>query len=156
MVRRLLRLLPVALVLGPWALGLLLPPVLFAREQSSDRFWPQWRGPHWTGVSRNATPPLEWSESKNIRWKVEIPGRGSATPVVWGDRVFVTTAVPTTVAGAAGHAPLGRTPVAHKYVVMALDRKTGKVVWEHIAKEETPHEASHPENGTWASASAAR
>ena len=66
------------MVLGPWALGLLLPPVLFAREQSSDRFWPQWRGPHWTGVSRNATPPLEWSESKNIRWKVEIPGRGSA------------------------------------------------------------------------------
>ena len=47
------------------------------------------------------------------------------------------------------------TPVAHKFIVIAIDRKTGKVVWERVAKEEAPHEASHPENGTWASASAA-
>jgi outer membrane protein assembly factor BamB len=126
-----------------------------AREQTADRYWPQWRGPQATGVSRNATPPLEWSEQKNIRWKVEIPGRGSATPVVWGDRVFVLSAVPVGVAANSVHAPLGRSPVAHKYLVMAFDRKTGKVVWERVAKEETPHEASHPENGTWASASAA-
>jgi outer membrane protein assembly factor BamB len=129
--------------------------VLSAREQTADRYWPQWRGPHATGVSRNATPPVEWSEQKNIRWKIEIPGRGSATPVIWGDRVFVLSAVPVGVAAPSAHAPLGRSPVAHKYVVMALDRKTGKVVWERVAKEETPHEASHPENGTWASASAA-
>jgi outer membrane protein assembly factor BamB len=135
--------------------ALCLLPSLAAREQTADRYWPQWRGPHATGVSRNATPPLEWSEQKNIRWKIEIPGRGSATPVIWGDRVFVLSAVPVGVADASAHAPLGRSPVAHKYVVMALDRKTGKVVWERVAKEETPHEASHPENGTWASASAA-
>jgi outer membrane protein assembly factor BamB len=139
----------------------LLFPVLFLSlcpplhaEQAAE-YWPQWRGPHSTGVSRSAKPPLEWNEKKNIRWKIEIPGRGSATPVVWGDRVFVLSAVPIGVSGDQAHAPLGRAPVAHKYTVMALDRRTGKVVWEQTAKEETPHEASHPENGTWASASAA-
>ena len=149
-----LRLLTLAFGLWPLAFCLAFAAAP-AAQQNADRFWPQWRGPHATGVSRSAMPPLEWAEGKNIRWKVEIPGRGSATPVVWGDRVFVTTAVPTTVEGAAAHAPLGRAPVAHKYVVMALDRMSGKVVWERVAKEETPHEASHPENGTWASASAA-
>ena len=68
--------------------------VLSAQTPSADRYWPQWRGPDMTGVSKHATPPLEWSETKNVRWKVEIPGRGSATPVVWGDRLFVLTAVP--------------------------------------------------------------
>ena len=121
---------------------------------AGDRFWGQWRGPHATGVSRMATPPLEWSEGKNVRWKVEIPGRGSASPVVWGDRVFVLTAVPAGVDLAASHQPLGRSLPVHKYVVMALDRKTGKVVWEKVAKEEAPHEAAHQENGTWASSSA--
>lgn len=56
--------------------------------------WPAWRGPDATGVSSTAKPPLEWGETKNIRWKVEIPGRGSASPIVWRDRVFVLTAVP--------------------------------------------------------------
>jgi outer membrane protein assembly factor BamB len=121
-----------------------------------DRYWPQWRGPHMTGVSKVATPPTEWSETKNVRWKVEIPGRGSASPVVWGDHIFVLTAVPTGLAPDAAHAPLGgvqpRRP--HKYVVVAIDRKTGKTVWERVAKEETPHEATRADNGTWASPSA--
>src|SRR6478609_3751312 len=59
-----------------------------------QRYWAQWRGPEMTGVSKTAKPPLEWSETKNIKWKVEIPGRGSGTPVIWGDKVFVLTAVP--------------------------------------------------------------
>ena len=46
------------------------------------------------GVAPHARPPVEWSETKNVRWKVEIPGKGSATPVVWGDRIYVLTAVP--------------------------------------------------------------
>jgi outer membrane protein assembly factor BamB len=64
-------------------------------SSNAERFWPQWRGPHMTGVAPAATPPIEWSEAKNVRWKVEIPGKGSATPVVWGDRIFVLTAIPT-------------------------------------------------------------
>ena len=135
--------------------GLALVPAAARQQAAGDRFWPQWRGPHMNGVSKTATPPLTWSEKENIRWKVEIPGRGSATPVIWGDRVYVQTAVPVGVEGAAAHTVGGRNLVAHKYTVMAIDRKTGKTVWEQVARQEAPHEATHPENGTWASASAA-
>jgi len=142
------------LVIGS-ALGAGLVPVLEAGQAPSDRNWPQWRGPQGTGVSRPANPPVEWSDTKNIRWKVELPGRGSGTPVIWGDRVYVTSAVPVGVDGAAEHAPRGaQARVPHRYVVLALDRKTGKTVWERVAREEAPHEASHAENGTWASPSA--
>src|SRR5438128_8487356 len=57
--------------------------------------WPQWRGPLGTGVAPFAQPPLEWSETKNVRWKIPLPGRGHSTPIVWGDRLFLTTAIPT-------------------------------------------------------------
>ena len=50
--------------------------------------WPQWRGPLATGVAPDANPPLEWSETKNVKWKIAIPGRGTSTPIIWGDRVF--------------------------------------------------------------------
>ena len=63
-----------------------------------------------TGVSRTAKPPVEWSETRNVKWKVEIPGRGSASPVVWGDRLYVLTAVPSGVAGPAQHEPRGALP----------------------------------------------
>lgn len=124
-------------------------------QQSGDRFWAQWRGPFSTGVSRTATPPVEWSETKNIRWKVPIPGRSSSTPVIWGDRIFLLTAVAADPATVAGLAPRGSVPAPslHKFIVMAIDRKTGKTVWERVAREETPHER-HQENGTWASSSA--
>ena len=127
-----------------------------AQGTGSDRFWPQWRGPHASGVSRVADPPIEWSESKNIRWKIDLPGRGSASPVVWGDRIFVLTAVPVGVTGDAQHAPRGglkpRGP--HRFVVLAIDRATGKTLWQRVAREQEPHEASHTDNGTWASSSA--
>jgi outer membrane protein assembly factor BamB len=121
-----------------------------AEQQSSPaaRNWGQWRGPSATGVSTTATPPVEWSETKNVRWKIAIPGRGSASPVVWGDRVYLLTAI----AGDGSTAARGGVP--HKFVVMAIDRKTGKVVWEQVAREESPHENAHNENGTFASSSA--
>src|SRR5438105_15766548 len=56
--------------------------------------WPQWRGPQGTGVAAKAQPPVEWSETKNVRWKTALPGKGHSTPIVWGDHVFLTTAVP--------------------------------------------------------------
>ena len=61
-----------------------------------DDNWPQWRGPLATGVAPHGDPPLRWNEADgtNIRWKTEIPGRGHSTPVVWGDRIFLTTAIP--------------------------------------------------------------
>ena len=117
--------------------------------------WPLWRGANMTGVSSSANPPLEWSETKNIKWKVEIPGRGNATPIVWNDRLYVLTAAPVGFAGDAQHAPRGGlTPRGlHRFMVMALDRRTGKTLWERVATEAEPHEASHTDNGTWASSS---
>jgi outer membrane protein assembly factor BamB len=127
-----------------------------AGSAAADRFWPQWRGPFATGVSRSATPPAEWSETKNIRWKVEIPGRGSSSPVIWGDRMFVLSAVPTGLDAAASHAPRGAVQPRDRYrfTVLAIDRRTGKTIWERTAREEQPHEATHGENGTYASSSA--
>ena len=116
--------------------------------------WPAWRGPNATGVSTSAKPPAEWGESKNIRWKVEIPGRGSSTPIVWGSRVYILTAAPVGIDLAASHDSRGTTRAKHRMMVLALDRKTGKTVWERTAREEEPHEGYHQQFGTWASSSA--
>jgi outer membrane protein assembly factor BamB len=126
-----------------------------SQAADADRFWPQWRGPQFKGVSTTANPPVTWSETKNIAWKTALPGRGNSTPVVWGDRLFVTSAVPAGVSGEAQHAPRGGLPQRgmHRFVVLAIDRKTGKTVWERTAREQEPHEGSHNENGTWASGS---
>lgn len=76
-----------------------------ALDASSDQNWPQWRGPEMTGVAPAAKPPLEWSPEKNVKWKTAIPGRGSASPIVWGDRVYVLTAVDTGKLPEAAEAP---------------------------------------------------
>jgi outer membrane protein assembly factor BamB len=121
--------------------------------------WPQWRGPANTGVAGQAAPTT-WSDSSNVAWKVEIPGRGFSTPAVWGDRIFLTTAMPT---GKPAPAPAdtdaaprrrGRQappPAEHRFIVMALDRATGKVLWEKTATVATPHEGYHHLYGSFAS-----
>ena len=122
------------------------PGTAAAQPSLGQRFWPQWRGPHAAGISRTAQPPLEWSESRNIRWKIEIPGRGAATPVIWGDRAYVLTAVP------ADRAQGVRS--MHRFLVMAINRKDGSIAWQRTAKEEAPHEGTHQDFGTMASPSA--
>ena len=126
-----------------------------AQSVDADRYWPQWRGPLANGVATAATPPLEWSETRNVRWKVEIPGRGSSTPIVWGDHLYLSTAIPVGVTGDAQHAPRGglRSRGVHQFVVMAIDRETGRTVWERVAREQEPHEAAHNGNGAWANGS---
>ena len=145
-IRRFLPLIPAAVLAAGAAAAT-------SASTGDERFWAQWRGPYGTGVSPQAKPPLEWGESKNIRWKKEIPGTGSGTPVIWGERVFVLTAVPADAAAAAP-VPRGGKPGVHRYTVMALDRKTGSVVWQHVAREEPPHEGTHQQFGTYASSSA--
>jgi hypothetical protein len=61
---------------------------------SANEHWPQWRGPAFDGVAPATQPPLEWSEDKNIKWKVPIAGSGYSTPIIWGNRLFLLTAVP--------------------------------------------------------------
>jgi outer membrane protein assembly factor BamB len=134
----------------------LLLAISLAADETADRFWPQWRGPRATGVSTTANPPVEWSETKNIRWKIEVPGRGTASPVIWGDRLFLLTAVPAGARGSASHEPLGGVAPRrmHQFKVLAINRRDGSIAWERTAREEVPHEGSHPDNGTWASSSA--
>ena len=135
------------LILG-LAAGLALTTAAQRGSQPADAqtFWPAWRGPHRTGVSTSAQPPTEWSETRNIRWKIALPGRGAASPIVWGDRVYVLTAEPADrSADIRG---------VNRFLVMAINRKDGKVAWQHTAKEEQPHEGTHREFGTMASPSA--
>jgi outer membrane protein assembly factor BamB len=125
-----------------------------------EKNWPQWRGPHANGVAAHANPPREWSETKNIRWKVEVPGKGLSSPIVWGDRIFITTAIATEPSAAPATPAAGegrRRGIAptsiHKFVLLALSRRDGKVLWERTAIEALPHEGTH-NDASWASNSA--
>ncbi|MDA8743773.1 PQQ-like beta-propeller repeat protein [Rubripirellula amarantea] len=102
--------------------------------------WPHWRGDGGNGVAENANPPTEFSNARNVKWKVAIPGQGSGSPAVWEDKIFVTTGVPVS----------GTKQV--KFTVLCIDRATGKTLWEKVAVEAVPHEGTHQTNG-FASAS---
>lgn len=111
--------------------------------------WPQWRGPLANGVAPRANPPIEWSETKNLRWKVALPGKGHSSPIVFGDRVYVTAAAPVGPAQPPVHdsAPgvHDSVPVTHtnQYVVMALSRRDGRVLWTRVVRQAWPHEGGH-------------
>ena len=141
------------------ALVLLLAAALQTPAASTN--WAQWRGPHNTGVAEGGAP-VTWSDAANVGWKVEIPGRGFSTPAVWGERIFLTTAVPTGNApgpaaapappsGGRGGRPAPPPPAEHRFDVMALDRATGKVIWQKTATVATPHEGYHHLYGSFAS-----
>jgi len=129
----------------------------------AEVYWPGWRGPASSGVAPNADPPIEWSEEKNIKWKIEIPGSGHASPIVWDDRIFVLTAVET--AGQPEKAEeaessddsnrRGRRTQASRilaFKVLAISREDGKILWEKTACQELPHEGIH-RTSSWASCS---
>lgn len=117
----------------------------------AEHNWGQWRGPFSTGVAPHADPPSEWNEDdgKNIRWKTPLPGLGHSTPIVWGDRIFLTAAVPTGPALPPRHSQApgahDNTPVTHrqKFVVIGIDRRDGKIAWEQVLHETLPHEGHH-------------
>src|SRR5512143_2886139 len=66
--------------------------------------WPYWRGPHADGMAVGDAP-LKWSDTENVRWKIDIPGLGNSSPVISGDQIFLTTAIPTGAAPAAAAPP---------------------------------------------------
>src|SRR5438552_18276081 len=114
--------------------------------------WPQWRGPDATGASATANPPIHWDAKTNIKWKVAVPGRGSATPIVWDDQVFIVTAIKTDRVAAAEDLPkinpnlpvkTDRPKNFFQFVVLSYDRATGKERWRKIAAEKVPHEGYH-------------
>lgn len=118
--------------------------------------WPQFRGRGASGVAEGAKPPIRWSAggpagepAVNIRWKTEIPGLGHSSPVVWGDRLFVTTAVssqPTTDLRIASPMESAADMSVHTLKVYALDRRTGAVLWEKTVYSGVPRTKRHPKN----------
>src|SRR5262249_15755048 len=125
----------------------LFPVIAKANDFAALRLdnWHQWRGPLANGVAPHADPPINWDEKTNIRWKVSIPGQGTSTPIVWGDQIFLLTAIDT-----GREAPPEALPkpdprfetrtqppkTYHQFVVLCVDRNTGKVRWQQVAVEQ--------------------
>src|SRR5262245_41950880 len=111
--------------------------------------WHQFRGPLANGVAPKGDPPTQWSETKNVKWKVEIPGEGSSTPIIWNDRIFLLTAIETdrTTPDVPPPADQPKRPFGivfpnqiHQFVILCLNRADGKVLWQKVAREVVPHE----------------
>jgi outer membrane protein assembly factor BamB len=117
---------------------------------ASDQ-WPTWRGPDMAGVSPNGKPPLKWSESENIKWKIELVGDESdSSPIIWGDQIIFQSAVEIPAAGAkASKERESEDKPSHPYEfnVVSVDRKTGKQLWKRTVTEVVPHEGHHPDHG---------
>jgi len=111
--------------------------------------WPQWRGPLASGVSPRANPPIHWSETNNLRWKIALPAKGHSSPIVYGDSVYLLGAAPVGEAQKAVHddAPgvHDSVPVTHQhqFIVFAARRRDGSVSWKKTLREEWPHEGGH-------------
>jgi outer membrane protein assembly factor BamB len=118
--------------------------------------WMQWRGPLANGVAPRANPPVHWSETNNIRWKIALPGKGHSSPIVCGDWVYVLSAAPIGPAQKPVYddAPgvHDSVPVTHRhqFLALAISRRDGKVSWLKVLREEWPHEGGH-ETGSLAS-----
>ena len=132
----------VAQLIGRATLGLGILAACVTEPARAEQ-WPHWRGPTGNGVAAaDAQPPTEFSETKNVAWKVALAGRGSGSPVVWQDRIFVVSATPAS----------DGTPRQLAFKTFCFSRLDGKLLWEATAVEAIPHEGTHATNG-YASAS---
>ena len=146
------------------AAALFLPSNSLSSRAAEADNWPQWRGPSGRGVSEATDYPAEWSPQKNIAWKTSIPGRGHSSPVVWGDRIFLTTSIE------GAHVPGHQAPdhlgydlkpgylhpdsvgadYRNELRVIAIDARTGRLVWERTAYDGLMYDNRHRKN-TYAS-----
>ncbi len=121
---------------------------------AADGNWPQWRGPNADGTAPDASPPLTWdgASGNGVRWTVPLVGTGSATPVVWGDQVFILSTEKTNREAKPEELPTTnpdfqkRTTAPrhfYRFLVTSYDRDTGKLRWRHTAAERVPHEGHH-------------
>ena len=123
--------------------------------------WPQFRGPQGSGVAEDQRPPVSWDveSGRGVVWKTPIPGLGHSSPVVWGDRLFLTSAKSSDPASVfepvlKGEQDFRSDTARHQWRVYALDRATGKIVWDRLACEGVPRIPRHPHN-SYASATPA-
>jgi outer membrane protein assembly factor BamB len=127
------------------------PPKEGAGTVAAGMDWPQFRGPNATGIADGQHPPTTWDvkAGTNVLWKTPIPGLGHSCPIVWGDRVFVTTAVssgdpdPKVRTGNYGAVDSVNDVSKHTWQVLCLDRETGKVLWARTAYEGVPKIKRH-------------
>ena len=151
--------------LRSWVLGVVAALTVTAGASAQ---WPQWRGPGGLGISPEHDVALEWSPTTNIKWRTEIPGRGHSSPIVWGDRIFLTTSIKgEQVPGrkAPVHLDFSRKPgyvhpdstdvdYKHALKVLAIDAKSGKILWERVAYDGEMADDRHRKN-TYASSTMA-
>ncbi|MBK9388167.1 MAG: PQQ-binding-like beta-propeller repeat protein [Planctomycetes bacterium] len=142
------------------ALGLLLAfalssSALLAQQAQPQADWPAWRGTDGTGSAREADPPIRWSETENIAWKIALPGHGKSTPIVVGSRLFLLAAEPGAEASAEELAArtlfegqLTEAPSTKlRFHVLAFDRTNGKQLWQRTVAERLPVAGIHETNG---------
>jgi len=124
-------------------------------KENKAHNWHHWRGPSATGVSQTAKPPTQWGEKKNIQWKLPVPGYGSASPIIWGNKVFILTAIKTDKVDPSLPKPedqpkrifgITHPNTEYEFVVMCLDRKSGRTLWRQVAARLIPHEGTHGDN----------
>src|SRR5262245_54834319 len=128
------------------------------RGPARETNWPQFRGPYASGVANGFPTATDFDvkSGKNVLWRVDVPGLAHSSPIVWGERIYLTTAVRK-----AGQAELhvglygDITPVAdegeQQFQVLCLDRKDGKVLWTQTAFAGKPHFPRHPKGSFAAS-----
>jgi outer membrane protein assembly factor BamB len=132
------------------------PTILFlglvAAINLSAGNWPQFRGAQASGVDTNAPVPTRWDveQGENIRWRTALPGLAHASPIIWNDRVYVTTATRPGKAdlkvGLYGDIASANDQEPHQWRLIALDKATGKVLWDKLGHEATPRVKRHPKS----------
>ena len=140
--------------------------------QTKADSWPHWRGNSGNGCSTSATPPTQWSVTKNVKWKAPIPGSGTGSPVNWKQKVFVVTAVNSSdevrrsdiqspqagrpEQGSLDQSGFNGSPAEGlptlQFLILCFDRNTGDIIWQRTAAAAQPHQETHATNG-FASAS---
>jgi outer membrane protein assembly factor BamB len=127
--------------------------LVLAACQAQAGDWPQFRGPSAAGIGDGVKPPVRWDATKgtNIVWTIEIPGLAVSSPIVWGDQIFVTTAISsdakqTLRTGLYGDTDPVNDSSPHQWKLLAVDKKNGKILWEQTAHQGIPKTKRHPKS----------
>ncbi len=146
---------------------------LTSRVLVAENHWPNWRGPNYDGSLEGVAPPTEWSDSRNIQWKTPVPGRGSGSPVVWGEQIILLAAVdtgelpegaeasatpaseqaPAEQPGRGGRGDRPSPSTKHDFLVISYNLVDGQERWRRVVNTAVPNESGHGTN-TFASSSA--
>jgi outer membrane protein assembly factor BamB len=121
-----------------------------ADQKSAGGNWPSFRGPQASGVAEKQNLPDRWDvkSSENILWRIPLPGLAHSSPIVWGNKIFVTSAVSsdpkaTFRPGLYGDGDASKDRSIHRWMIYAIDKRTGKISWERVAHQGEPLEKRH-------------